>query len=726
MKKLWLVAFAMLTAKGLTAQNIAEQLRPQPKSVQYSTREIAAPEQFTLKGKPKDALQNTFQDYFRNSAKGMRMKLRQKTVKGTPNPDESYKISIQKNRIVVDGTTDRALKYGLQTLSQVIQEAKAKGRLPLMTITDYPDVQYRGVVEGFYGTPWTYEDRLRQLDFYGQHRMNTYIYGPKNDPYHSSPNWRKDYPAQDAEKIRHLTAAANKNKVDFVWAIHPGQDIQWNDADRQALLHKFESMYQLGVRAFAVFFDDITGEGTNPQKQAELLNFLNQQFIKKKKDTKPLIMCPTEYNKLWSDPKKGYLKTLGQMLEPDIQIMWTGDTVIGDVSKSSVEWFKEQTGRKPFFWWNFPVSDYVRDHLLMGRAYGLDPATAGKISGVVSNPMERAEASKPAIYSLAQFAWNMKAYNSDAAWKEGLMLLMPNDYPALQTFANHHSDLGANGHRYRREESVAFKPAADEFLSKLKENPVSADEQHVKQEYQNIISASEQLLASRENPTLLKEIQPWVTQFKHLGEIGLLTLDLLNAWKSGSQADFLKYHAAVLKMEKKMFDLSHTENQNQYQPGVATGTLVVKPTVEETFRSLSKAYNSQYGTALQTTSVYMPHKIATNIPKLEAQRLILKYNTVEISPVLEAFPVAPGQYFGIELEHETALKSAAVSLEGALLKDFEFQISEDGKVWHPESMTEVKNSWKIEPVGKNTKFVRLVSTSPLPKTIRLKQFKITF
>lgn len=719
------MAFLLITAQSLTAQNITEHLRPQPKSVQYSTREMAVPDQFILKGKPKDALQNTFQNYFKNNGKGMRIKLIQKQVEGATYSQESYQISIRKNIIYVYGTTDRALKYGLQTLAQIIEEAKAKGKLPLMTIADYPDVQYRGVVEGFYGTPWTYEDRLRQLDFYGQHRMNTYIYGPKNDPYHSSPNWRKDYPSQDAEKIRNLAAAASKNMVDFVWAIHPGQDIRWNDADRQALLHKFDSMYQLGVRSFAVFFDDITGEGTNPQKQAELLNFINQEFIKKKKGTKPLIMCPTEYNKLWSDPKKGYLKTLGQMLDPDIQIMWTGDTVIGDVSKNSVEWFQDQTGRAPFFWWNFPVSDYVRDHLLMGRAYGLDPETAGKLSGVLSNPMERAEASKPAIYSLAQFAWNMKAYNSEAAWKEGLRLLMPNDYSALQVFANHNSDLGANGHRYRREESVEFQPAASAFVTNLKDNPLSADEKLVKQEYQNIIKAADRLQASQDNPHLLKEIGPWVAQFKNLGETGLLTLDLLNAWQSANRSGFLKYHADVLKMEKKMYDLSNTENQNQYQPGVATGTFLVKPTIEETFRILTEAYNSKHGTNLQSASVYMPHKMLTNIPKLEAQRLILKHKNIEISPALEAFPVEPQQYFGIVLETNTALKAALVSMEGASTQDFEIQLSEDGRIWSTEKLIEAKNGWKAELKGKNAKFIRLINKSGQIKSIRLKMFRVS-
>ena len=46
--------------------------------------------------------------------------------------------------------------------------------------TTWPPVSY---------THLSHEARLSQLRFYGQNKMNTYIYGPKDDPYHSSPHW---------------------------------------------------------------------------------------------------------------------------------------------------------------------------------------------------------------------------------------------------------------------------------------------------------------------------------------------------------------------------------------------------------------------------------------------------------------------------------------------------------------------------------------------------------
>lgn len=73
-------------------------------------------------------------------------------------------------KLVLVGSDERVLSM-VQTVSQLLKE----GNLPQVNITDYPDVRYRGVVEGFYGKPWSYEDRVSQLKFYGTNKLNTYI-----------------------------------------------------------------------------------------------------------------------------------------------------------------------------------------------------------------------------------------------------------------------------------------------------------------------------------------------------------------------------------------------------------------------------------------------------------------------------------------------------------------------------------------------------------------------
>lgn len=501
-----------------------------------------------------------------------------------PKQAEGYYLKIDKEGIVVAGADRRGVFYGVQTLVQLI----ALPKLPLVEVTDYPDVPYRGVVEGFYGVPWSREARLSQLDFYGRNKMNIYIYGPKDDPYHSSPNWRKPYPAQEAEQLKELVECARRNEVLFYWAIHPGKDIRWNTEDRDLLMEKFESMYRLGIRAFAVFFDDISGEGTSAEKQVELLNDIYHNFVKVKGDVAPLLMCPTEYNRLWTKLEGGYLATLGGKLHPDIGILWTGDKVVACIDKPTMQFVNPLLKRKAFIWWNFPVSDYVRDRLLLGAVYGNGTDIDDDISAFISNPMEHAEASKIALFSIADYAWNMDAYKSDASWRRAVRYLMPGHAAALQVFASHNSDLGGNEHDFRREESEQIRPALERLLDAYcregKREVAAASA--VTEECERMIASADLLLASDENPALIKEITPWLMQFKLLGEYGREVLCMLAAQCDGKKTELEKAasHAKALQVFMKKIDATY--NQNGFQPGVKTGSCHLKPAFDRLYQEV--------------------------------------------------------------------------------------------------------------------------------------------
>ena len=501
-----------------------------------------------------------------------------------PKQAEGYYLKIGKEDIVVAGADRRGVFYGVQTLAQLV----ALPRLPLAEVTDYPDVPYRGVVEGFYGVPWSREARLSQLDFYGRNKMNIYIYGPKDDPYHSSPNWRKPYPAQEAEQLKELVECARRNEVLFYWAIHPGKDIRWNTEDRDLLMEKFESMYRLGIRAFAVFFDDISGEGTSAEKQVELLNDIYHNFVKVKGDVAPLLMCPTEYNRLWTKLEGGYLAMLGGKLHPDIGILWTGDKVVACIDKPTMQFVNPLLKRKAFIWWNFPVSDYVRDRLLLGAVYGNGTDIDDDISAFISNPMEHAEASKIALFSIADYAWNMDAYKSDASWRRAVRYLMPGHAAALQVFASHNSDLGGNEHDFRREESEQIRPALERLLDAYccegKREVAAASA--VTEECERMIASADLLLASDENPALIKEITPWLMQFKLLGEYGREVLCMLAAQCDGKKTELEKAasHAKALQVLMKKIDATY--NQNGFQPGVKTGSCHLKPAFDRLYQEV--------------------------------------------------------------------------------------------------------------------------------------------
>lgn len=593
MKHRLILFFFMALLLSATMQAAGKYLHPAPQQMSATGDSIAIPTDYRTyvfeEGADEPALKllYSFLPYSAEKAGfGIYVGARgDKSVKkfsrNIPQKAEGYYLKIDDNNIVIAGADRRGLFYGVQTLLQLAEN----GKLPAVEITDYPDVPYRGVVEGFYGKPWSHMARLRQLEFYGRNKMNVYIYGPKDDPYHRTPDWRIPYPEEEAERMRELVQAATDNNVIFYWAIHPGQDIKWNDEDRDNLLRKFEHMYQLGVRGFAVFFDDISGEGTKADKQAELLNYIDDNFIQTKHDVAPLIMCPTEYNKSWTKLEGGYLATLGERLNKDIHVMWTGDKVVETIDMETLDFVNPLIKRKAFIWWNFPVSDYVQPHLLMGEVYGNGLDIKDDVSAFVSNPMEYAEASKIAIQSIADYTWNMEAYDSRESWLQAIRDLMPENAEYLKTFVSHNSDLGPNGHNFQRMESEEIAPALDTLLNEFRDNGTvnrRAYEQ-VARECNNIITASYMLLTAEDNRPLAKEIKPWLRYFRELGEYGCAVLDMV---RTAAEKDTESFEAAyrrakALRTIMQMTD--DTSNRDHRQPGVKCGTKRLLPAFDSLF-----------------------------------------------------------------------------------------------------------------------------------------------
>lgn len=496
-----------------------------------------------------------------------------KYKKMIPEKPEGYYLKVTPEQIVLAARDADGLFYGEQTLKQIT----AQPQVMQCEVTDYPSVACRGVIEGFYGNPWSHQDRLRQFDFYGQNKMNIYVYGPKDDPYHRR-HWRDPYPEEEAAKLRELVEAAHRNHVQFVWAVHPGGDIQWNKTDSMAVVNKLEKMYELGIRTFAVFFDDIWGEGAKADKQAGLLNYVTDNFVHKHKDVQPLIMCPTEYNKAWAG--KEYLPTLGTKMYPEVRIMWTGNSVVDMIEKDDMEWINGQIKRKAFIWLNYPVNDYCQSRLLMGKTYGNGLDINDMVSGFCSNPMEYAEASKVSLYSIADYTWNMPKYDSQESWKRALEVLMPTSKEAFAFFCQNNVDLGKTGHGLRREgESPLF----------LKSGQPMGD-------FVLLSAAAEALLAdSVNNPEMLGEIGPWVESMKLLGNRGIQVLAMQQALKGRDSVAFIghfKAQQAIEQAQKAITSRNYEGSIVKAKP-VVSGD-VITPWVNELTARLVKEYKSQY------------------------------------------------------------------------------------------------------------------------------------
>jgi hyaluronoglucosaminidase len=732
--KIYFLGACLLSALTAFSQNIS--LQPAPQELITRDKTIVLPAIYQLEGE-KEANPHAMEllkellPGKQSTKQGLRVYIGEKGDKSVrkysrliPNRDEAYYLSVTDKEIVLAGSDERGTYYALQTFAQLLKD----GKLPEVEIKDYPSVRYRGVVEGFYGTPWSHQARLSQLKFYGKNKMNTYIYGPKDDPYHSAPNWRLPYPEKEAAQLQELVTVANNNEVDFVWAIHPGQDIKWNQQDRDILLAKFEKMYQLGVRSFAVFFDDISGEGTNPQKQAELLNYIDENFVQTKPDVTPLIMCPTEYNKSWSNPKGNYLTTLGGKLNPSIQIMWTGDRVVSDITRDGISWINERIKRPAYIWWNFPVSDYVRDHLLLGPVYGNDTTISGQMSGFVTNPMEHAEASKIAIYSVASYAWNPTKYDTWQTWKDAIRTILPDAAEELECFAIHNSDLGVNGHRYRREESQDIQPAAERFLKSYIENGKyeMVDFEALQNTFERMTESADILLINTENKPLIQEMTPWLYQFRLLAETGKEVLNMVNSRDDFSHSYFLRKYNHVKALQQQMFDIDQTYNQNPYQPGVKTATRVIKPLIDRTFAITVERYNQKNGTSLDAITDYMPHKLISDVEQIKNLPLQIKVNRVLISPSNEVVKWGAGKMVEIELDNTYPAESIQIDFGKKEPSAWgRFEISVDGKEWKAIDLVQ-KGSKLIAGLQKApVKFVRFTNTGNEEQEVYLRQFVLT-
>ena len=530
-------------------------------------------------------------DFIAHNKKGAKLTINYgtKAAKHTEAKAGAYTLNITAKGITINAYDELGAFYAIQTLRQIVESPAAKEDiLPALNISDYPDLRYRGVVEGFYGTPWSHEVRLSLIETYGRYKMNYYIYGPKDDPYHSSPYWREPYPEEEAREISELVAACNKNRVNFVWAIHPGQDIKWEESDIQNLLRKFEAMYDLGVRAFAVHFDDISGAGTNPYYQTELMNILNEDFVAKKGDVASLIVCPTDYTRLWANPtERGSLYVYGNELHPSIDVFWTGDAVCSDMTPKTMEWIATRIKRPALFWWNFPVTDYARHIMMQGPVYGLSPIlTENETRGLVSNPMEHGEASKLALYSVADYTWNTEAYNPIDSWERGLESLAEDVYEAYRLFAIHSCDTETGYRRHESWETTTF--GFEDYTAELS----TALMEELKR-----IEAVPAQMEAMQNKALLGELRPWLVEFGKLGTRCRKALEMLDRYMTASkEAKFEGFWEAYVD---NLMSLEDIEAYDAHR----VGTMKLKPFYERVMDGLvSRYYEHLTGTKSSTLS----------------------------------------------------------------------------------------------------------------------------
>ncbi len=497
-------------------------------------------------------------------------------------PSGGYRLAVGETGgravIALDGVGEDGLFHGVQTLRQLVRDGTVAGAV----VRDWPGTAVRGTTEGFYGQPWTREERLAQLGFMGRTKQNRYLYAAGDDPYRQT-RWREPYPAGERADFRALAAKARAEHVTLGWAVSPGQAMcMTSDADVRALSRKIDAMWALGVRAFQLQFQNVSYSewhcdedaetfGSGPEAaaraQARVASAVARHLADRHPDAEPLSVMPTEF---YQDGATDYRTALAAELDERVQVAWTG---VGVVPKTITG--RELAGaraafRRPLVTMdNYPVNDYAQDRIFLGPYTGRDPAVAGGSAALLSNAMEQPSASRIPLFTAADFAWNPKAYRPQESWRAAIADLAGGDATAraaLEALAGNSATslLGGDESAYLRPLLSAFwatRPAAHTADGAARDRA----SRELRAAFGVMRQAPERLRTPADG-RLQDEVRPWSGQLARYGRAGELAVDLLRAQERGDGAAAWKAQLALEPLREKIAASTATVGKGVLDP----------------------------------------------------------------------------------------------------------------------------------------------------------------
>ncbi len=364
--------------------------------------------------------------------------------------EESRKISGEKYIVACEKCADGlkitltvSCRMGLfRAVNRIISMIKDK-KFFIGTTEDYPLFAKRGYIEGFYGKPWSHENRIMMLELMSFYGMNTYYYAPKDDPYHRD-RWFDLYPKQDLLALSELSALCEEKFMDFNFCIAPGLSMKYSSEDDfQKLTCKAEQLYGIGIRNFGLLVDDIPedlwfdedkaafgGEAVNAH--IDLANKFND-FLKQIDSRCRLTVCPLQYH---GTGDEYYISKLGQGIGADISIFWTGKNICSqELTVREAVVFENATNHKPLYWDNFPVNDAeMQNEMHIGYLNGRDADLYRYSEGIISNTMEFALSSRIPLLTVCDYLWNPLAYNGIESWQNACEIVLGADKNTYMPF----------------------------------------------------------------------------------------------------------------------------------------------------------------------------------------------------------------------------------------------------------------------------------------------------
>lgn len=479
-------------------------------------------------------------------------------------PSGGYRLAVGKaagrDTVALAGVGEDGLFHAAQTLRQVLAAGgPGAGKVPGVVVRDWPTAPVRGTTEGFYGQPWTQDQRLAQLDFMGRTKQNRLLLAPGDDPYRTS-DWREDYPAAQQAQFRELAERARANRVVLAWAVNPGQSMCLaSAADRAALARKMDAMWDLGFRAFQVQFQDVsytewgcradrvrygTGPAAAAKAHAEVAGELAAHLAARHPGAAPLSLMPTEYHQKGATT---YRTALASRLDGRVEVAWTGVGVVPrTITGNELAGARSAFGQHPLVTMdNYPVNDWDPGRVFLGPYTGREAAVAGGSAALLANAMPQAALSRIPLFTAADFAWNPNGYRPGESWAAAVSDLAGPDQAARRSLAGLAGNTASSG--LGQQESAYLRPLVDEFWRTRGLGDQAAGDR-LRAAFTALREAPARL------PGLSAEAGPWLARLSAYGTAGELAVDLLRAQSRGDRAAAWKASQDLATARKALAD----------------------------------------------------------------------------------------------------------------------------------------------------------------------------
>jgi len=289
-----------------------------------------------------------------------------------------------------------------------------------------------GIIEGFFGRPYTWDERAEMVRALKPAGYGFYLYAPKADGF-LRRRWREPYADADLADLAAFAQACRDTGVRFGVGLSPYElFLDFDGPAKDALAAKLAQLDSLGLDDLGVFFDDMKGDLPDlAARQAEIIH-----WIAGRTSAGRLIACPSYYtddpvlDRVFGQRPANYLEDLGRALDPAVQLMWTGEEVCArEFSPGHLARVAEQMGRKPFLWDNYPVNDGPRmsRHLHLRAFTGRPAAIGAEIAAHGINTASQAVLSRIPALTLAESYRDGPAYEYLAAFRRAAQAVLGAD-----------------------------------------------------------------------------------------------------------------------------------------------------------------------------------------------------------------------------------------------------------------------------------------------------------